>query len=64
MRKSAVRKWRGRLGAFVRDESGPSATEYAFLLALLILGSMVVLQSIGEDFQNLYTAIASKVPDA
>ena len=52
------------LAAFARDEAGPSATEYAILLAVLILGSMGVIQSIGASFSDIYTAIAGKIPSA
>jgi Flp pilus assembly pilin Flp len=52
------------LRQFIVDESGPSATEYAILLALLVLGSMGVIGSIGHDFQGVYLAIAGKMPAA
>lgn len=49
---------------FARDEAGPSATEYAILLAVLILGSMGVIQSIGGSFRNIYLVIVGKIPEA
>ena len=55
-----------RVGAicrrFAADENGPSATEYAILLAVLILGSMGIIGSIGGKFAVLYTIIAGALP--
>lgn len=62
--KQAFHAYRVRAATFARDEDGPSATEYAILLAVLILGSMGVIQSIGEDFHNIYTTIANSLPNA
>ncbi len=56
--------WRSRLKTLLAGESGASATEYAILLAMLVLGSMGVIQSIGESFRGIYLAIAGKVPSA
>jgi pilus assembly protein Flp/PilA len=50
--------------AFIRDEDGPTATEYAVMLALIILGAMTIIQSIGEGFRGIYLSIATKIPSA
>lgn len=50
--------------AFASQEDGPTATEYAIMLAVLILGSMGVIQSIGLKFQAIYMAIANQIPNA
>ncbi len=55
--------WRETLGRFAGEAEAVSATEYAILLAVLILGSMGVIQSIGQSFQGLYLVIAGKIPD-
>lgn len=62
--KRAIQVWQGRFSAFARQEDGPTATEYAILLAVLILGSMGVIQTIGLKFQAIYMAIASQIPNA
>jgi Flp pilus assembly pilin Flp len=56
--------WRHRGRAFLDEESGVSATEYAIVLAVLILGSFGVIRSIGSSFRNIYLAIAAKIPEA
>jgi Flp pilus assembly pilin Flp len=48
---------------FAKDESGPTATEYAILLAVLILGSVGVIGAIGNKFAVLYTIIANAMPE-
>ena len=50
--------------SFVQSEDGPSATEYAVLLALLTLGAMATIQSVGNGFRNIYVVIAGKIPNA
>lgn len=55
---------RHRVRSFLMDEDGPSATEYAILLALIILVSVVAIQSVGESFSGIYYAIADQIPEA
>lgn len=62
MHKSISWRHRGRM--FVVDEAAVSATEYAILLAMLILGSVGVIKSIGSSFRNIYLVIAAKIPEA
>jgi Flp pilus assembly pilin Flp len=56
-----------RVGAlcrrFTTDESGPTATEYAILLALIILGSIGIIGSIGGKFAVLYSIITGALPE-
>lgn len=56
--------WRRRAREFAEQEDGPTASEYSILLAMLVLGSMVVIRSIGESFRGIYLAIAGTLPDA
>lgn len=52
-----------RCGLFVRGEDGPSATEYAILLAVLVLIAVASIRQIGEKihfvYQNIETAVAT-----
>jgi pilus assembly protein Flp/PilA len=47
---------------FGGSEDGPTATEYAVMLALIIVVSVAVIQNIGESFLRLYTIIAGALP--
>jgi Flp pilus assembly pilin Flp len=48
---------------FLRDEQGPTGTEYAIMLALIALVSMGTIGAIGAKFQVLYTIIADALPE-
>jgi pilus assembly protein Flp/PilA len=50
-------------GRFSREEDGPTATEYAILLALLILVCVAAIGGIGGRVINLYTAIDASLPE-
>jgi len=47
---------------FLRTEDGPTATEYAIMLALLILGSIALIASIGGHMQVIYDQINEEIP--
>jgi len=49
---------------FSGDESGPTATEYAILLSLIMAGAIAVLATFGDKVQGIYEAIAGAVDAA
>ncbi|MFH1107806.1 MAG: Flp family type IVb pilin [Planctomycetota bacterium] len=51
-----------RLRRFVGSEDGPTATEYAVLIAVICVAVIGALSSFGAHMDNLYTSIASTVP--
>jgi pilus assembly protein Flp/PilA len=46
-----------RLGHFVRSEDGPTATEYAVMLALIIVVALTAIQTMGQSLYSLYVDI-------
>lgn len=52
-----------RCAQFVRGEEGPSATEYAIMLAVIVLVAAASIRQIGEKihfvYQNIETAVAT-----
>ena len=46
----------------LREEDGPTATEYAVLLALIILVSVTVIGVIGSRMQTIYDNIETEIP--
>ncbi|HOA72724.1 MAG TPA: hypothetical protein PL151_14025 [Phycisphaerae bacterium] len=56
--------WRHRTLDFLVEDLGVSAAEYAILLAILVLGSVGIIKSIGSSFRGIYLAIADQIPDA
>lgn len=45
-----------------QEEAGPTATEYAILLALLILVAVAAIMGIGERMMNIYVNVNDAVP--
>jgi pilus assembly protein Flp/PilA len=50
------------LGRLLRQEDGPSATEYAILLALLVLVAVAAIQGIGGSMQHIYENVNQAIP--
>ena len=55
---------RQRVKNFLNAEDGPTATEYAVLLSLIVVGLFVTLATLGENVNGLYQAIASVAANA
>lgn len=50
---------RQRAETFLKAEDGPTATEYAVLLSLIMGAMIVTMSTFGESVNGLYVAIAS-----
>jgi len=53
---------RKRAWQFVRSESGPAATEYAVLIALIAIGVLVTMSGFGDTMNGIYLAISGALP--
>lgn len=51
-----------RMSELLRSEGGPTATEYAVLIAVICVAVIGALSSFGVHMDNLYTSIAGTVP--
>lgn len=47
---------------FLSEDNGPTAVEYAFLLALIILGSVGTLGGFGAGMHAIYIIISTALP--
>ena len=47
---------------FLKDQSGPTATEYAIMLALIAAGVIVAMGSFGDHVSGIYSYIDTTVP--
>ena len=52
---------RVRLAAFLRDEDGPTAVEYAVMLALIIVVCLAAIQFIGNSANNTFSKTGSAI---
>ena len=47
---------------FLVNEDGPTAVEYAVMLALIIIVCLVSIQAIGTNANATFNSVASKLP--
>jgi pilus assembly protein Flp/PilA len=47
--------------SFLRSEGGPTATEYAVLLALIIVAGIVAIASLGGTVSGIFTDVNTKL---
>ncbi|MHC4445479.1 MAG: Flp family type IVb pilin [Planctomycetota bacterium] len=52
-----------RAKSFLKSEDGPTATEYAVMLALIIVVCLTAIQLIGEKVESIFTNVESALPD-
>jgi len=46
------------VAAFLRDESGPTAVEYAVMLALIVVVCITAITSLGSGAANTFSNVA------
>ena len=47
---------------FLREEDGPTATEYAVMLALIIMVALAAIAGIGSKVNSMFTSINTALP--
>ena len=52
-----------RAKSFLKSEDGPTATEYAVMLALIIVVALTAIQLIGEKVESMFTNMEAGLPD-
>ena len=62
--KNSLSAWRGRIGRFLADEDGPTAVEYAVMLALIILACLGAVMLVGQSTSESYTKSANSIDKA
>ncbi len=50
-----------RVRDFLRSEDGPTATEYAVMLALIIIVALTAIGMLGTKISNIFGGIDSKL---
>lgn len=51
-----------RIKSFVREEEGATATEYAVMLALIIIISIAAISALGDKVSSVFVQIESALP--
>ncbi len=49
------------LVSFIRDESGPTAVEYAVMLALIIVVCIAAITTLGSNANNTFSYVGGKI---
>jgi pilus assembly protein Flp/PilA len=50
-----------RIQRFLESEDGPTAVEYAVMLALIVVVCIAVLQSLGTSISGTFSSVSSTV---
>ena len=59
-----MQKWRDRLVRFLQAEDGPTAVEYAVMLALIIVVCITAITAIGTNANKTFSNVASNLNTA
>ncbi|MCH7808012.1 MAG: Flp family type IVb pilin [Planctomycetes bacterium] len=50
-----------RAKSFLKSEDGPTATEYAVMLALIIIVALTAITNLGTKVKDIFTGVDSKL---
>lgn len=54
---------KNRVKQFLVSEDGPTATEYAVMLALIIIVALAAITLLGNKVNTIFTNVESALPD-
>jgi len=53
-----MRFWFANLGRFLADEDGPTAVEYAVMLALIVVVCITAITALGTNVTNTFSNVS------
>jgi pilus assembly protein Flp/PilA len=53
-----VNKWVNRIVQFVKSEDGPTAVEYAVMLALIVVVCIAAITTLGSNANKVFSNVA------
>jgi len=59
-----MRKISQALVSFLKDESGPTAVEYAVMLALIVVVCITAITTLGTNANNTFSYVGTKIAGA
>lgn len=57
-----MKKFFNGVKSFVRSEDGPTATEYAVMLALIIIVALAAITGLGQTVSTIFTNVDNALP--
>jgi pilus assembly protein Flp/PilA len=59
-----MRKFNQALVSFLKNEDGPTAVEYAVMLALIIVVCITAITTLGSNANNTFSYVGGKIAGA
>jgi pilus assembly protein Flp/PilA len=59
-----MNRWMQKVVTFLKKEDGPTAVEYAVMLALIIVVCLVAITSLGQQVNNTFSNVGNKLQTA
>ena len=59
-----MRKFMQKVANFLKREDGPTAVEYAVMLALIIVVCITAISALGSNAANTFTTVSQQVGSA
>jgi pilus assembly protein Flp/PilA len=59
-----MQNFMSKVNRFLKSEDGPTAVEYAIMLALIVVVCLTAIQAVGRNAASTFTDIASDLNDA
>ena len=56
-----MRNMINRAKAFIKNEDGPTATEYAVMLALIIIAALTAITALGSRVSAIFTEVTTGI---
>jgi pilus assembly protein Flp/PilA len=64
MEKTAMKNLTNAIAKFVKSEDGPTAVEYAVMLALIIVVCITAVTTLGSNANKTFTSVGAAVGGA
>lgn len=59
-----MKKFALKVQRFLASEDGPTAVEYAVMLALIVIVCLTAIRSVGENAADTFTSVAGQMATA
>ena len=59
-----MKKFASKVSRFLKSEDGPTAVEYAVMLALIVIVCLTAIQAVGTNASSAFNDIANDIEDA